>query len=82
MIRVGSMPSLAVLDNGTPVDLFDAVQIADGVARVRTPFLFEIGEQLHVRVEDNGKTYDTHATVRAHTGPADARVTELVLEAR
>lgn len=76
------MPSLAVLDNGTPVDLFDVVQIEGDVARVRTPFLFEIGEELEVRVEENGKTYDAHATVRAHTGPADARITEIVIEAR
>jgi hypothetical protein len=72
--------SLAVLDGGTPHDLFEVIDIADGVLRVRSPFLFEIGEELAVRVDDGTATYDARATVRAHTGPAGARVTELILE--
>lgn len=71
--------SLAVLDGGTPYDLFEVVELAAGVARVRSAFLFEIGEELAVRVDDGAEVYDARATVRAHGGPAEAPITELVL---
>jgi hypothetical protein len=60
-------------------DVFELVSIADNVVRARSPFLYEIGEELRVRVEQGGKTTDSTARVRAHVGPADARVTELEL---
>ena len=75
----GSPAKLAVLDGGKPVELFDVLEIVGEVARVRSPFLFEIGEELDVRVSQNGSTYDAHARVRAHVGPADMRITELEL---
>lgn len=68
-----------VIDGSAAHDVFELVAIADGVARVRSPYLFEIGEELAVRVEQDGQTTDMTARVRAHTGPADARVTELEL---
>lgn len=75
----GSPAKLAVLDGGKPYDLFDVLEIVGEVARVRSPFLFEIGEELEVRVEQNGTVYEAHARVRAHVGPADMRITELEL---
>ena len=72
--------TMAVLDDGKPYDLFDVLEIVGEVARVRSPYLFEIGEQLAVRIEKNGEVYEAQAKVRAHV-PADGalRVTELEL---
>lgn len=70
---------IAILDDGKPYDTFDVLELAGDVARVQSPFLFEIGEELTVRVEENGVVYEAQARVRAHTGPADKRVTELEL---
>lgn len=68
---------MLVLDGDTAHDVFDVLGITDGVARVRAPLLFEIGEELAIRIEQDGQVTDTVARVRAHVGPADARVTEL-----
>jgi hypothetical protein len=70
---------VSVLDDGKPYDTFDVVEVAGDIARVRSPFLFEIGEELAVRVEASGQVYEAQARVRAHAGPADHRVTELEL---
>lgn len=75
----GSAPRVLVLHGGRPHDVFEVLGIADGVARVRSPLLFEVGEQLALRIEQDGTTSEVAATVRAHVGPADARITELVL---
>ncbi|MGE0402099.1 MAG: hypothetical protein AB7T06_35690 [Kofleriaceae bacterium] len=53
------------------------MSIADDVLRARSPFLFEIGEELNVRIETSQSSSDVTVRVRAHTGPVDARVTEL-----
>jgi len=68
-----------VLDDGKPYDLFDVLEIVDNIARVRSPFLFEIGEELSVRIERDGHVHEAQATVRAHVGPAEMRITELEL---
>jgi len=60
-------------------DIFDVVELTDAVARVRSPFLFEIGEQLKLKVERNGTTNEVLARVVSHAGPVDAKVTELEL---
>lgn len=70
---------MAVLDDGKPYDLFDVLEIVDAIARVRSPFLFEIGEHLAVRIERDGQVYEAQAKVRAHVGPVEMRVTELEL---
>lgn len=76
-------PRVLVLDGGKAHDVFDVLGISDGVARVRSPLMFEIGEELSVRIEQDGKQRESTARVRAHVGPVDARVTELELtEAR
>jgi hypothetical protein len=71
--------TVIVLDDGKPYDLFDVLEIVDDVARVRSPFLFEIGEELAVRVERDNEVFEAQARVRAHVGPADMRITELEL---
>ncbi|MBX3154653.1 MAG: hypothetical protein KF773_01550 [Deltaproteobacteria bacterium] len=71
------------------VDVFDVLGGLDGAAdggptvvRVRSAFLFEVGEELTVRIERDGTVTDAVARVRAHVGPADAPITELELGAR
>lgn len=73
---------MAVVDGEQPYELFDVLEIVDDLARVRSPFLFEIGEELTVRIEQDGQVSDAHARVRAHVGPADMRITELELTDR
>jgi hypothetical protein len=72
-----SAPRVLVLDNDNAHEVFDVLAIADGIARVRSPYLFEIGEELSVRIEQDGGVSEATARVRAHVGPEDARITEL-----
>ena len=74
--------TMAVLDDGKVYDLFDVLEVVGDVARVRTPFLFEIGEELALRIEHQGEVHEARARVRAHVGPADMRITELELSER
>lgn len=71
------LPRLLVLDDGQPHEVFDVLALADGLARVRSPFLFEVGEELAVRIEADGRVSEATARVRAHVGPEEARITEL-----
>lgn len=68
-----------VIDGDRSHDVFEVLGIADGIARVRSPLLFEIGEELAVRIEQDGIVTETTVRVRRHVGPADARITELEL---
>lgn len=68
-----------LLEAGRDHDVFEVVELTDAVARVRSPLLFEVGEELKVRIENDGKTTESLVRVRAHTGPADAKITELEL---
>ena len=74
---MATSPRITVLDSAQSYDLFEVLGLDGDVARVRTPFLFEIGEELSLRVERDGDVFEATGRVRAHTGPADARVTEL-----
>jgi len=60
-------------------DVFEVIELTDAVAKVRSPFLFEIGEELKLKIDRDGATVDVVARVIAHAGPADAKVTELEL---
>jgi hypothetical protein len=71
--------AVLVLDGTTSHDVFEVVDLDAGVARVRSPMWFEIGEELRIRIEDGDDVTETTARVRAHVGPADAKVTELEL---
>jgi hypothetical protein len=74
-----SVTTALVLDDGTPYDLLDVLEIAGDVARVRSPFLFEIGEELTVRIEQDGQVFEAQARVKSHVGPPEMRITELEL---
>lgn len=73
------MSRVLLLDADKAHDVFDLVELTDAVARVRTAFLFEIGEEMRLRVEEDGRTSEALARVRAHTGTPDDKVTELEL---
>jgi hypothetical protein len=74
------MSGRVLLVEGSGVhDIFEVVELTDTVARVRSPYLFEIGEELKVKVERNSVSKEHVARVVAHRGPADAKVTELEL---
>jgi len=74
-------PRVLVLENGTWQDVFDVLELTDYLVRARSPFLFEIGEELTVRIQrdDSAGETETTARVRGHAGPDDNRVTELEL---
>jgi hypothetical protein len=72
-----SAPRLLLLDEGQPHEVFDVLALSDGIARVRSPYLFEVGEELPVRIEVEGRVEEATARVRAHVGTDDARITEL-----
>lgn len=71
-----------MLHGDTAHEVFDVVGMSGPVLQVRTAFLFEIGEELQIRIELDGGTSVARARVRAHLGPADARITELELSER
>jgi hypothetical protein len=77
-----SPPRVLVLDADRPHDVFDVLGVVGDVFRVRSPYLFEIGEELTLRVEHDGQVYDAVAVVRAYVGPDDARITELGITQR
>jgi hypothetical protein len=80
-----SSPRVLVLDDERPHDVFDVLGSIDGegsIFRVRSPFLFEIGEELTVRIEHDGSVSEAVARVRAHVGPDEARITELEISER
>ncbi len=81
-VSEASTPRLLVLDGGQPHEVFDVLALADGIARVRSPFLFEVGEELAVRIEVDGRVSEATARVRAHVGPEEARITELEISDR
>lgn len=73
---------ILVLDpgpGGEAHDVLEVVELGDTHARVRSPLLFEVGEELAVRIERGDTVVETTARVRSHDGPPDARTTELVL---
>jgi hypothetical protein len=74
------LPRLLVTAADAAYDVFEVVEVADGgVIRARSTLLFEVGEELAVRVEHAGVVTSARASVRSHVGPAAAPITELVL---
>jgi hypothetical protein len=62
--------------------VFDLVNITGTVIRARSALLFEVGEELCLRVEQGGSVWRATARVLAHTGPDHDRVTELEISER
>lgn len=74
-----SPPRVLVVDGAAEHEVFEVLGVAGDVVRVRSALLFDLGEELTVRIEQAGTARVATARVRAHTGPDDARVTELEL---
>jgi hypothetical protein len=68
-----------LLDADKAIDVFEVVELVGDIVRVRSAYLFEIGEELVLRIERDGAVTDTRARVRAHVGAANDKVTELDL---
>jgi hypothetical protein len=66
---------VVLIDDGQPHDVLEVIDVSDNLVRARTAFLFEIGEELALRFEDAGKSWDAIGRVRGH----DKGVTELEL---
>jgi len=73
---------IVVLDDGAAHDVFEVVSATAALIQVRSAFLFEIGEELAVRIEQGGSTAEATARVRSHVGPPEARITELEISDR
>ena len=76
-----TIPRVLVVEGDLAHDVFEVIDVTAELARVRSPLLFEIGEELALRIEHNGTVTETRARVRAHVGPPAARITELELAA-
>lgn len=76
------MPRLLVQGGTAPIEVFDVVGVAQNVIQVRSAFLFELGEELSVQIEQDGSVSEATARVRAHRGSADIRTTELEISGR
>ncbi|HEY0195046.1 MAG TPA: hypothetical protein VGC42_28225 [Kofleriaceae bacterium] len=63
-------------------DVFEIVSQTGDLITARSAYLFEVGEDLCVRIEQDGATSDATARVRAHVGPAADRLTELEISDR
>ena len=77
-----SPPRVVVVDGDAQHEVFDVLELSDNLLRARSAYLFELGEELRVRIERGQDAWLAVARVRAHTGPADARVTELEISER
>jgi pyruvate kinase len=64
-----------LLDDGKLHDVFEVVELTDDRVRARAAYLFEIGEEMRVRIERDGTVREATAHVRAHSGG----ITELAL---
>jgi hypothetical protein len=70
-----TLPRVDLVEGDSARDVFEVVSIDGGLICARSAFLFELGEELHVRIEDAGGSRDVTVRVRAHIG--DPRLTEL-----
>jgi hypothetical protein len=68
-----------LLDGDKTADVFEFVALDRDVVSVRSPYLFEVGEELILRIERDGTSSDIRARVRAHVGDGTDKVTELEL---
>ena len=76
------LPRVLVVEGSGTYDVFDVLEANDALVRVRSPFLFEIGEQIKLRLEHDGTVVDAQAVVRAHVERDGEKITELELSHR
>jgi hypothetical protein len=64
---VGPSDRITVLGgNGTSYDVFEVVSFDERQLMVRGPLLFEVGEQLRLKLERDGTVQEVAARVEAH----------------
>lgn len=76
---LGGVPRVTLVEDQGSFDVFEVLGLAGGVLRVRTTFLFEIGEELRLALEQDGQRTEATARVRGHVGADGHEVTELEL---
>jgi hypothetical protein len=74
---LGHALRVLIVEGDDALEVFDVLGHAGQVIQARSPLLFEVGEELSVRIEHAGRVGDAMVRVRAHVGPAEAPVTEL-----
>ena len=72
-------PRVLLVDDGAVCDVFEVIEVTDDLVRARSPFLFEIGEELKLRIERDGAVTEATARVRAHVGSGADRTSVLEL---
>ena len=75
----GDATRIVVVEGDLEHDVLEVLGVDDDVLRVRSPLLFEIGEELSLRITDHAGTRTKQARIVGHSGPSTATVTELVL---
>ena len=55
------------MEAGSARDVFEVVAVDEAVVRVRTEFLFEVGEELNLAIERDDARSEVLVRVRAHT---------------
>lgn len=75
-----TLPRLRVVDEAGEHEVFEVLASSATQLTVRSALLFELGEELTVRIEEGGATSEATVRVRAHGGPAEAPVTELDID--
>jgi len=71
-------PRVLLVDEDRLCDVFEVVAIDDAVITARSPFLFELGEELRIRSERDGDIREVTARVRAHVGSPVSTELELI----
>jgi hypothetical protein len=56
-----------LMEAGSARDVFEVVAVDDSLVRVRSAFLFEIGEELSLAIERDDVRSEVLARVRAHS---------------
>ncbi|MGE0868652.1 MAG: hypothetical protein AB7P03_08825 [Kofleriaceae bacterium] len=77
-----SLLRLLIVDNGQSHEVFEVISIDGDLVRVRSAFLFEIGEELTVQLERDGSICDAIAQVHSHVVTDGRTTTELTLSER
>lgn len=59
-------PRVLLVDGDTAADVFEVIELGTALVTLRSPFWFEIGEELKLRIEGDGEPREVTARVRGH----------------
>lgn len=57
---------MLLVDGDTAADVFEVIELGTALVTLRSPFWFEIGEELKLRIEGDGEPREVTARVRGH----------------